>query len=207
MPKVAVYNMQGQQVEEMELNSAVFDTAENISLVHSVVVMQLANRRAGTQSTKTRAEVRGGGRKPWKQKGTGRASFGSSRNPVWRSGGVAHGPKPRSYQYAMPKKARRIALKSVLSAKLRGGNIIVMDKLEFASPKTKDMVAVLSALNVTRQPLVVLDELNTNTINSMRNIAGLNTILAANLNVYDALRAHKLIITKNAIAKIEEVLA
>ncbi|MEI7885454.1 MAG: 50S ribosomal protein L4 [Clostridia bacterium] len=207
MPKVAVYNMQGQQVEEMELNDAIFDTAENISLVHSVVVMQLANRRAGTQSTKTRAEVRGGGRKPWKQKGTGRASFGSSRNPVWRSGGIAHGPKPRSYQYAMPKKARRIALKSVLSAKLRGGNIVVVDKLEFAAPKTKNMVAVLSALNVTRQPLVVLDELNDNTIKSMRNIEGLESILAANLNVYDALRAHKLIITKNAIAKIEEVLA
>lgn len=207
MPKVAVYNMQGSQVGEIELNDAVFGVPFNEAAVHNAVVMLLANRRAGTHSTKTRAEVSGGGRKPWRQKGTGRARAGSIRSPLWRKGGIVFGPKPRSYRYSLPKKARRLALKSVLSAKVAEGNIIVLDSLHFDQPKTKSMVNVLKALNVDNKALVVTAGKDENVIKSSRNIPGISPVEAARVNVYNVLNHEKMVITKDAVAKVEEVLA
>lgn len=207
MPKVAVYNMQGSQVGEMELNDSVFGAEFNEATVHNAVVMQLASRRQGTHSTKTRAEVSGGGRKPWRQKGTGRARAGSNRSPLWRKGGVIFGPTPRSYGYSLPKKARRIALRSVLSAKVTEGNLIVLDNLSFSQPKTKDMLSVLKALQVDRKALVVTVDPDENVFKSARNIEGIFPMTAPELNVYDILNHDKLVITKDAVAKVEEVLA
>ncbi|WP_227764114.1 50S ribosomal protein L4 [Zhaonella formicivorans] len=207
MPKVAVYNMQGSQVGEIELNDAVFGVPFNEAAVHNAVVMLLANRRAGTHSTKTRAEVSGGGRKPWRQKGTGRARAGSIRSPLWRKGGIVFGPKPRSYRYSLPKKARRLALKSVLSAKVAEGNLIVLDSLHFDQPKTKSMVNVLKALNVDNKALVVTAGKDENVIKSSRNIPGISPVEAARVNVYNVLNHEKMVITKDAVAKVEEVLA
>ncbi|ADG81183.1 50S ribosomal protein L4 [Thermincola ferriacetica] len=206
MPKVALYNIKGEQVGEIELKDEVFGIEPNEGLVHDVVVMQLANRRVGTASTKTRAEVSGGGRKPWRQKGTGRARHGSIRSPIWRGGGITFGPKPRSFNYTMPKKARRLALKSVLSSKVSDGNIIVLDTLEMAQPKTKEMAEILNRLKA-KKAVVVTADVDQNVIKSARNIPGVTPLTASGLNVYDLVNHEKLVITKDAVAKVEEVLA
>lgn len=207
MPKVALYNVQGSQVGEIELNDAVFGIEPNESVVHEAVVMQMASWRQGTHCTKSRGEVRGGGRKPWKQKGTGRARVGTIRSPLWRGGAIVFGPKPRSYSYSIPKKKRRLALKSVLSSKVLDNDIIVLDSLNFDAPKTKEMVKVLEALNVDKKALIVTAELDENVAKSARNIEGMTPVAANSMNVYDLLNHNKLIITKDAIAKVEEVLA
>jgi large subunit ribosomal protein L4 len=207
MPKVAVYNMQGSQVGEIELDDFVFGTEVNETVVHSAVVMQLASKRLGTHSTKKRGEVRGGGKKPWRQKGTGRARAGSTRSPIWRSGGITFGPKPRSYKFSLPRKMRRLALRSVLSAKVAEGNLIVVDTLTMDAPKTKEMAKVLQVLNVNRKALVVTAGVNENVFKSARNIEGVVPMTANGLNVYDILNHEKLIITRDAVAQVEEVLA
>ncbi|MDS1030419.1 50S ribosomal protein L4 [Bacillota bacterium LX-D] len=206
MPKVAVYNIEGNQVGEMELDDAVFGVPFNEAAVHNAVVMQLASKRLGTHKTKTRAEVSGGGRKPWRQKGTGRARAGSTRSPIWRKGGIVFGPTPRSYAYSIPKKARRVALKSVLSAKVEEGNLIVLDELSLNQSKTKEMVKILNALNAEPKALVVTSDKDENVIKSARNIKGIMPMTALGLNVYDVLNHDKLVITKDAVAKVEEVL-
>ncbi len=207
MPKVAVYNMQGQEVGEIELNDNVFGIEPNEAVVHEAVVMQLASLRRGTHSALTRAEVRGGGRKPWRQKGTGRARAGTIRSPLWRKGGVIFAPKPRDYSYSIPRKKRRLALKSVLSAKVNDGDIIVLDELTFNQPKTKDMIKVLDNLKVEKKALVVTADKSGFVQESARNIPGVKPLAAEGINVYDLLNHDKLIITKAAIAKVEEVLA
>ena len=207
MPKVALYNVQGSQVGEVELNDAVFGIEPNESVVHEAVVMQMASWRRGTHCTKSRGEVRGGGRKPWKQKGTGRARVGTIRSPLWRGGAIIFGPKPRSYRYSIPKKKRRLALRSVLSSKVLSNDIIVLDDLSFEAPKTKEMVKVLQALNVDKKALIVTADLDENVAKSARNIEGMTPVAAASMNVYDLLNHNKLVITKDAIAKVEEVLA
>ena len=207
MPKVALYNVQGSQVGEIELNDAVFGIEPNESVVHEAVVMQMASWRQGTHCTKSRGEVRGGGRKPWKQTGTGRARVGTIRSPLWRGGAIVFGPNPRSYSYSIPKKKRRLALKSVLSSKVLDNDIIVLDSLNFDAPKTKEMVKVLEALNVDKKALIVTAELDENVAKSARNIEGMTPVAANSMNVYDLLNHNKLIITKDAIAKVEEVLA
>lgn len=207
MPKVAIYNIQGSQVGEMELDEVVFGADFNEPLVHSAVVMQLAAMRQGTHSTKTRAEVRGGGRKPWRQKGTGRARAGSSRSPIWRKGGITFGPKPREYKLVLTKKAMRAALRSVLSAKVAEGNLIVLEDLALNEPKTKEMAKILNTLNVDRKALVVTADKNVNVEKSARNIAGVMPMTACGLNVYDVINNDKLVITKDAVSMVEEVLA
>jgi len=207
MPKVPVYNMQGSQVGEIELNEEVFGASFNEAAVHNAVVMQLASLRRGTHAVKTRGEVSGGGKKPWRQKGTGRARVGSIRSPLWRSGGVVFGPTPRSYKYSLPKKARKVALKSALSLKVAEGNMIVVDKLSFAEPKTKEMVKVLKALNADAKALVVTAEKDYNVERSARNIPGVAPMEATGINVYDLMKYDKLVITQDAVAKVEEVLA
>lgn len=207
MPKVALLNVEGNQVGEIELNDAVFGIEPNESVVHEAVVMQMASWRQGTHCTKSRGEVRGGGRKPWRQKGTGRARVGTSRSPLWRGGAIIFGPKPREYSYSIPKKKRRLALKSVLSSKVAENEIIVLDTLNFDQPKTKEMVKVLNALHVDAKALVVTADVDENVIKSARNIEGVTPVAAASINVYDVLAHNKLIITKDAIAKVEEVLA
>lgn len=207
MPKVALYNIKGEQVGEIDLKDDVFGVAINESVMHDAVVNQLANRRLGTQSAKTRAEVSGGGRKPFRQKGTGRARAGSSRSPLWRKGGVIFAPQPRSYSYAIPKKVRRLALKSALSSKVQNGNIIVLDQLAMAEPKTKEFAGVLDNLKVSKKALVVTAEVDTAVVRSARNIPGVTPTHASSLNVYDVLAHEKLIITRDAVSKVEEVLA
>lgn len=206
MPKVALYNVSGNQVGDIDLKDEVFGIEINESVLHDAVVMQLASRRLGTSSTKSRGEVSGGGRKPWRQKGTGRARAGTSRSPLWRGGAITFGPKPRSYKYSLPKKVRRLALKSALSSKVESGNIIVVDEMVLAQPKTKEMVNILSNLKVDRKALVVTID-NDNVILSARNIPGVTPMEATGLNVYDILAHDKLVITKDAVAKVEEVLA
>lgn len=207
MPKVALYNVQGLEVGEIELSDAVFGIEPNESVVHEAVVMQMASWRRGTHCTKSRGEVRGGGRKPWKQKGTGRARVGTIRSPLWRGGAIVFGPKPRDYSYSIPKKKRRIALKSVLSSKVLEGEIIVVDSLDFDQPKTKEMIKVLAALKADSKSLLVTAGVDENVMKSARNIVGVTPVAAASINVYDVLAHNKLIITKDAIAKVEEVLA
>lgn len=206
MPKVALYNMQGSQVGDIDLNEEVFGIKPNESVVHEAVVMQLASLRQGTSSTKSRGEVRGGGRKPWRQKGTGRARVGTIRSPLWRGGAITFGPKPRDYSYTIPKKKRRLALKSVLSAKVQDGEIIVLEDLQFAQPKTKEMVALLKNFDASKALVITLNE-DENVIKSARNIPGVTSLSATGLNVYDVIYHDKLIITKDAVAKVEEVLA
>lgn len=206
MPKVAVYNHEGATVGEITLSDAVFGAEVNPGLLHEVVQMYLANQRQGTSDTKTRSEVRGGGRKPWRQKGTGRARAGSTRAPNWRHGGVAFGPHPRDYGWTMPKKARRAALRQALSAKVAAGDFIVLDSLEIAAPKTKEVAALLVKLNAVKKAFIVTGEQNVNIYKSARNIPGVNSNGARNLNVYEVLNSGKLIITKDAVAKVEEVL-
>jgi large subunit ribosomal protein L4 len=207
MPKVALYNVSGAQVGEVELSDAVFGIEPNAYVVHSAVVNQQASQRQGTHKVKGRSEVRGGGRKPWKQKGTGRARQGSIRSPQWKGGGVVFGPTPRSYGFKLPKKVRRLAIKSVLSSKVLDNNIIVLDQLSFAQPKTKEFAAILKNLNVDRKALVVTSAFEDNVALSARNIPGVKFLTAEGLNVLDVVVYDKLIITKDAVSKVEEVFA
>lgn len=207
MPKVNVYNMDGQKVGDMILSDDVFGVEVNEAAMHAAVVNILANARQGTQSTKTRAEVRGGGRKPWRQKGIGRARHGSIRSPQWAGGGVALGPKPRSYRYNLPKKVKRLALKSALTSKVIGNDMVVLDELKLEAIKTREMVKVLGKLNVDSSALIVLPAVDEKVIKSSRNISGVKTALVNTINTYDILRYKKFIVTREAIAKIEEVYA
>lgn len=207
MPKVDLYNMSGQVVGDIELNDSVFGVEVNKEAMHLAVVNQLANRRQGTQSTKTKSEVRGGGIKPWRQKGTGRARQGSIRSAQWIKGGIVLGPKPRSYRYTLPKKLKRIALKSALTSKVNENDILVLDKLEFDAIKTKQMVKVLDNLKVDTSLLLVIAEKNENVEKSARNIPGVKTAFVNTINVFDILKYDKFIITKDAVAKVEEVYA
>ena len=207
MPKVALYNMRGEQIGDIDLNDGVFGIEPNEDVVYEFVKMQLANKRVGTASTKTRAEVSGGGKKPWRQKGTGRARVGSSRNPIWRHGGTVFGPKPRSYKYTLPKKVRRLAMKSVLSDKVLENKLIVVDKFDMEAPKTKVMVDALKALNVTGKALVVTGETNENVYKSARNIEGVRPVKADFMSVYDIINCRTLVLTQDAVARIEEVFA
>ncbi len=205
MPSINVVNTENENVGTIELSDSVFGIEPNESAVHAVVVNYLANQRQGTQSTLTRGEVSGGGRKPWRQKGTGHARQGSTRSPQWRHGGVALGPKPRSYRYTLNKKLRRLAMKSVLSAKVADNDMIVLDAFDLAEYKTKEVVKLLNALNVDRKALIVMPEKNEKVIASARNIPGIKTALVNTLNVYDILNADKFIVVKDAVAQIEEV--
>ena len=207
MPKVALYNMRGEQIGDIDLNDGVFGIEPNEDVVYEFVKMQLANKRVGTASTKTRAEVSGGGKKPWRQKGTGRARVGSSRNPIWRHGGIVFGPKPRSYKYTLPKKVRRLAMKSVLSDKVLEEKLIVVDKFDMEAPKTKVMADALKALNVTGKALVVTGETNENVYKSARNIEGVRPVKADYMSVYDIINCRTLVLTQDAVARIEEVFA
>ncbi len=207
MPKVNVYNMLGEQVGELELNKDIFGVEVNQHVVYEVVKNQLANKRQGTQSVKTRAEVRGGGRKPWRQKGTGRARQGSIRAPHWTGGGVSFAPKPRDYSYSVPKKVKRLAMKSALTSKVDNNEIILMDDLKFDAPKTKDMVNVLKNLKADKKALIVTSEKDINVIRSASNLPNVQTTVVNNLNVYDILKYNSLIITKDAVKKVEEVYA
>ena len=207
MPKVDVYNMQGKKVSDVELSTAVFGIEPNEAIVHSVLVNYLANQRQGTQNTKTRAEVRGGGRKPWRQKGTGRARQGSIRAPQWIKGGIALGPKPRSYKYTVNKKERRLAIRSVLSSKVLENNLVVLDKAEMKEIKTQAMVKTLANLKVEGKTLILLPERNENVQKSARNIKNVKTTLVNTINVYDLLKYNKLVVTLDAVKKLEEVYA
>ena len=207
MPKIDVYDINGKKVSEVELNEEVFGIEPNEELVQAAVVNYLANQRQGTQSTKTRAEVRGGGRKPWRQKGTGRARQGSIRAPQWIKGGIALGPKPRSYRYTINKKERRIAIKSVLSSKVLENQLTVVDNISFDEIKTKNMVTALNNLKVEGKTLIMLAEKNENVQKSARNIEGVKTTLVNTINVYDLLKYNKLVVTLDTVKKLEEVYA
>lgn len=207
MSTISVFDMAGNQVSETELNDAVFGITPNEGVMHAMVVNYLANQRQGTQSTLTRTEVRGGGRKPWRQKGTGHARQGSTRAPQWYHGGVALGPKPRDYRYALNKKVRRLAMKSALSTKVLDNNMIVLDSLNLDSFKTKTIVEMLKALGVNGKALIVTAEADTKVVKSAANIPGVKTAAVNTLNVYDILNYDKFIIVKNAVGKIEEVYA
>lgn len=207
MPKVDVYDINGNVIGDIELSDNIFAVDINKGAVHQVVVNQLANKRQGTQSAKTRAEVRGGGIKPWRQKGTGRARHGSIRSPLWIKGGVVFAPKPRSYRYTLPKKLRRLALKSALSSKVAEDQIIVLDSLNLDSIKTKHMAEILKNLKVDDSAVIVIPERNENIEKSSRNIPGIKTLLVNTINVYDIVRHNKFIVTREAVSKIEEVYA
>ena len=207
MPKIDVYDMNGKKVSDIELNETVFGIEPNEAIVHSVLVNYLANQRQGTQSTKTRAEVRGGGRKPWRQKGTGRARQGSIRAPQWIKGGIALGPKPRSYRYSVNKKEKRLAIKSVLSSKVLENQLTIVDKLDLAEIKTKSMVKTLNNLKLEGKTLVILHEKNLNVQASTRNIQGAKAITANTINVYDLLKYTNLVLTLDTVKKLEEVYA
>ncbi len=207
MPKVDVYNMQGKKVSDVELSESVFGIEPNENIVHSVLVNYLANQRQGTQSTKTRAEVRGGGKKPWRQKGTGRARQGSIRAPQWIKGGIALGPKPRSYKYKINKKEKQLAIKSLLSSKVLDNNLTVVDKLEVKEPKTKTMVKALTSLKVEGKTLIILADKNENVYLSSRNIEGVKTIQLNTINVFDLLKYNKLVLPLETVKKLEEVYA
>ena len=207
MAKTNVYDMSGKVVGEIELNDAVFGIEPNTAVMHEAVKNYLANQRQGTQSTLTRAEVRGGGRKPWRQKGTGRARQGSTRAPQWIHGGIALGPKPRDYGYHMNKKSRQLAIKSALSAKAAAGNIMVIENLDLSEVKTKNFVKFLSDVGATGKSLGVTPEVRRNVVLSARNIPGVRTTISSIISVYDILRADKFIVDKAAVAKIEEVYA
>ncbi|MBC7766164.1 MAG: 50S ribosomal protein L4 [Hyphomonadaceae bacterium] len=207
MPKVAVYDINGSQIDTLELNEDIFGAQVNKIVLHQVVVNYLANQRQGTQSTKTRTEVRGGGAKPWRQKGTGRARQGSIRAPQWIKGGIALGPKPRDYRYSLNKKLKRVALKSALSAKVAENEIFVLDSFNLEAIKTKEVLKVLTNLNIAGKALIVTADYNENVIKSANNITGITTTMVSGLNVYDILNHNTFIITKDAIAKIEEVYA
>ncbi|MBE7014294.1 MAG: 50S ribosomal protein L4 [Ruminococcaceae bacterium] len=207
MPKVDLYNMEGKVIGDIELSEKVFGVEINANAMHAAVVNHLANSRQGTQSTKTRTEVRGGGIKPWKQKGTGRARQGSIRAPQWTGGGVALGPKPRSYRYSLNKKLRQVALKSALSSKVTDNNIIVVDNITVSEYKTKEIVKMLSNLNVDKKALIVLNEKNDFVVKSANNIPEVKTTLSTSLNTYDVLNCEQFVITLDAVKKLEEVYA
>src|SRR6476620_1391968 len=207
MPKVTLFNQAGSQVGEVELNDSVFGIEPNNHVLFEAVVMQRASLRQGTHKTKVRSEVAGGGRKPWKQKGTGRARQGSIRSPQWRGGGTVFGPTPRSYAYKLPKKVRRLAIKSALSAKALEENILVLESLAFDAPKTRDFKAVLGGLSVEKKALIVTADLDENVALSARNIPGVTVVTADGINVLDVVNHDKLIMTKAAVEKVEEVLA
>ena len=207
MAKIAVFNMAGQQVSETELSDAVFAVTPNEAVMHAMVVNYLANQRQGTQSTLTRTEVAGGGRKPWRQKGTGHARQGSIRAPQWTHGGVALGPKPRSYRYSLTKKTRKLAMKSALSTKVQDQNMIVLDSLQVEDYKTKTIVAMLKALNVEGKALLVTAAADQKVVKSAANIPGVKTAAVNTLNVYDILNYDKFIVSQDAVAKLEEVYA
>ena len=208
MPKVTLYNTAGAAAGEIELNDSVFGVEYNEAVIHQAVVRQMANERLGTHATKTRGLVRGGGKKPWKQKDTGRARVGSIRSPLWVGGGTVFGPLPRSHAKDMPRKARQLAVKSALSEKLRAGEIIVVDAIQFEAPKTKDVVKMLAAFDVAGKALIVDGgEKSANTVLSARNIPGVKAYAPSGLNIYDIVHYTKLFLTKDAVEKIEEVLA
>ena len=207
MPKVDVYDMKGKKVSDVELAESVFGIEPNEAIVHSVLVNYLANQRQGTQSTKTRAEVRGGGKKPWRQKGTGRARQGSIRAPQWIKGGIALGPKPRSYTYRVNKKEKRLAIKSLLSSKVLENKLVVIDSLPFKEIKTKQMVSALANNKIEGKTLIMLPEKNEAVQKSARNIEGVKTTLVNTINVYDLLKYSKLVITLDTVKKLEEVYA
>ncbi|MCQ6281444.1 50S ribosomal protein L4 [Bacillus sp. EB600] len=207
MPKVALLNQSGSQVGEIELNESVFGIEPNQHVLFEAIVMQRASLRQGTHKVKGRSEVSGGGRKPWRQKGTGRARQGSIRSPQWRGGGTVFGPVPRSYSYKLPKKVRRLAIKSALSSKVLEENILVLESLAFESPKTKDFKAVLNGLSVDKKALIVTADLEENVALSARNIPGVTVVTADGINVLDVVSHDKLIMTKAAVEKVEEVLA
>ena len=207
MPKIDVYDINGKKVKELELNETIFGIEPNEEVVHSVLINFLANQRQGTQSTKTRAEVSGGGRKPWRQKGTGRARQGSTRAPQWIKGGIALGPKPRSYKYTVNKKERALAVKSVLSSKVLDNELVVVDSIPMKEIKTKEMVKTLSNLKVEGKTLIMLPEKNENVQKSARNIENVKTTLVGTINIYDLLKYNKLVVTEDTIKKLEEVYA
>ena len=205
MPTISVYDMTGKQTGSMELSADIFGIEPNVAVMHSAVINYLANQRQGTQSTKTRSEVSGGGRKPWRQKGTGHARQGSTRSPQWTHGGIALGPKPRSYRFALPKKVRRLALKSAFSSKVMADEMLVLESLSLDEIKTKTIVNMLNALGADRKVLLVLPEKDEKVILSARNIPGVKTALVNTLNVYDILNCDKFIVVKDAVAQLEEV--
>ena len=207
MHKIDVYDINGKKVKELELNEAVFGIEPNEAVVHSVLINFLANQRQGTQNTKTRSEVSGGGKKPWRQKGTVRARQGSIRAPQWIKGGIALGPKPRSYKYTVNKKERQLAVKSVLSSKVLENELVVVDSLPLKEIKTKEMVKALSNLKVEGKALVMLPEKNEKVQKSVRNIKGVKTTLVETINVYDLLKYNKLVVTEDTVKKLEEVYA
>ena len=207
MPKIDVYDIKGKKVSDITLKEEVFGIEPNEAIVHSVLVNYLANQRQGTQSTKTRSEVRGGGRKPWRQKGTGRARQGSIRAPQWIKGGIALGPKPRSYKYRVNKKEKRLAIKSLLSSKVLEENLIVVDKFNFKEIKTKQMADAMKNLKVAEKALIVLEDKNEIVQKSARNLSDVRTLSVATINVFDLLKYKKLILTQDAVKKLEEVYA
>ena len=207
MAKAAVYDMANKQVGDIELNDDIFSVEVNAGLLHQAVVMQLASQRLGTHATKTRSFVRGGGRKPWRQKGTGRARAGSTRSPLWVGGGTVFGPHPRSYAFSMPRKQRRLALKCALSDKVKSGDLIILDTLAFEAPKTKEAVKVLAAFETPKKALFITADEVENVEKSARNIPGVKAIGAMGLNVFDILHHDKVFVTKDAVARIEEVFA
>lgn len=207
MPKVALYNQTGSQVGEIDLADSVFGIEPNNSVLYDAIVMQQASQRQGTHDVKNRSEVRGGGRKPWRQKGTGRARQGSIRSPQWKGGGVVFGPTPRKYGYKLNRKVRRLALKSALSVKVQNNELLVLEALNIAAPKTKEMTAVLSSFKADRKVLIVTSEFDQNVALASRNIPGAKIVDAAGINVLDLVAHDKVIVTKEAIAKVEEVLA
>lgn len=205
MPTISVFDMTGKKTGSMELSADIFGIEPNVAVMHSAVINYLANQRQGTQSTKTRSEVSGGGRKPWRQKGTGHARQGSTRSPQWTHGGIALGPKPRSYRFALPKKVRRLALKSAFSSKVLADEMLVLESLSLDEIKTKSIVNMLNALGADRKVLLVLPEKDEKVILSARNIPGVKTALVNTLNVYDILNCDKFIVVKDAVAQLEEV--
>lgn len=208
MPNVTLYNVAGQAAGEIKLNDSVFGVEYNEAVIHQAVVRQMANERLGTHATLTRGLVRGGGKKPWRQKGTGRARVGSIRSPLWVGGGTVFGPTPRSHAKSMNRKACQLAVKSALSEKLRSNEIVVLDKIGFAAPKTKDAIKMLAAFHVEGKALIIDgDESVMNTVLSARNIPGVKAIAPSGINIYDLVHYTKLFITKSAVEKIEEVLA
>ncbi|NLD46894.1 MAG: 50S ribosomal protein L4 [Clostridiaceae bacterium] len=207
MPKVDLFDINGKVIGDIELSDSIFGVEAKESAVHQVVLNQLANKRQGTQSTKTKSEVRGGGIKPWRQKGTGRARQGSIRSAQWIKGGIVLGPKPRSYRYTLPKKLKRVALRSVLSSKVAENEILVLDKLSFDTHKTKQMADVLKNLKIEDSAVIVLAEKNENVQLAARNLPGVKTLLVNTMNVYDIVKYNKFIITKEAVSKVEEVYA
>lgn len=207
MPSLAVVNMEGKEVSKIDLAESVFGIEPNAAVMHQMVVNYLANQRQGTQSALTRAEVSGGGRKPWRQKGTGRARQGSTRAPQWTHGGVVFAPKPRSYRFTVNKKVRRLAIKSALSTKAASQEIVILDEIKLDEYKTKVIVDMLKAIDATKKALIVLPEVDGKVIKSANNIKGVKTAQVNELNVYDILNADKLVIVKDAVSKIEEVYA